>query len=163
MKVKLIACVALLSMGSQAVKAAPDEVEAQQLILNLYHDYAWVAVIGGQWKGNEISSEEKSTLENFFDPHIASLIDKDNKCRSKGEVCNLDFDPIYASQDPAIYDLKVGRVNKNKVKVTFKYPETHEVISIDYSVVKLGSGWRINDVCYSDGSCLSRILEGSAK
>ncbi|AXM21387.1 DUF3828 domain-containing protein [Xanthomonas oryzae pv. oryzae] len=132
----------------------------EQLIIKIYHDYAWVAVIGDQWKGEGISSQKLPVLQKYFDYRLAALLEKDNECNSRGgRTCNLDFDPIFASQDPAVYDLRVGNLKNNEsIDVEFKYPENHERILVKYVVVNSGSGWRVKDICYQHKSCLSTIL-----
>ncbi|WP_146775746.1 hypothetical protein [Xanthomonas oryzae] len=51
----------------------------EQLIIKIYHDYAWVAVIGDQWKGEGISSQKLPVLQKYFDYRLAALLEKDNE------------------------------------------------------------------------------------
>ncbi|RBK66545.1 hypothetical protein BRN46_22560 [Xanthomonas oryzae pv. oryzae] len=105
-------------------------------------------------------SQKLPVLQKYFDYRLAALLEKDNECNSRGgRTCNLDFDPIFASQDPAVYDLRVGNLKNNEsIDVEFKYPENHERILVKYVVVNSGSGWRVKDICYQHKSCLSTIL-----
>jgi hypothetical protein len=135
------------------------ETSPKQLVVQLYHDYAWVVVVGDQWRGRNVADEDVKTLDRYFAPTLVSLLDKDKKCRSGNGLCNLDFDPIYASQDPAIYALKVISVQgKDEIDVSFKYPETRENVVVKYIMSKAKDGWRIKDICYKDPPCLVETL-----
>jgi len=71
----------------------------------------------------------------------------------------LDFDPIYASQDPELKDLQISAIDRNgDVVVRFKYPSNGQKIIVKYKMKKISDGWRIADICYQNHQCLVQIL-----
>lgn len=95
-------------------------------------------------------------LKQYFDENLTALILRDRKCSEKGEICRLDFVPMWASQDPAAVDLTVEKTGKKDIiKVQFRYPSTNEKIELKYRVTKTPNGWRISDIAGKDWSLLA--------
>ncbi|MFC3471829.1 YbjP/YqhG family protein [Massilia oculi] len=95
---------------------------------------------------------------------------KDRQCAAKaGGICNLDFDPIFASQDPAAVDLSIRSMPNDIVAVEFTYPAHGERVKLEYRLAKNEGAWRIGDIRYpgmSDTSLkqlLARKLPDSGK
>jgi len=79
-------------------------------------------------------------------------------CREQThEICSLDFDPLFASQDPSgVYDLEAVRQGDH-VSVTFRQDADKKVL-VDFKVIATKDGWKIDDIRYPDGSQLSLLL-----
>ena len=95
-------------------------------------------------------------LKQYFDDNLTALILRDRKCSEKGEICRLDFVPIWAAQDPAAVDLSVEKTKKKDIiKVKFRYPSNNEKIELTYRVTKTLKGWRISEISGKDWSLLA--------
>ena len=152
------------------VAAAPRVSDEQIAIVgSLYKTFAWqVLSSASSVFGKPLTQQDSSILRRYFDQELASLLVKDNNCATKtGEICNLDFDPIFASQDPAAIDLTIRSTPKDIVAVEFTYPSSGEKVRLEYRMAREENGWRIDDIRYpgmSDASLkqlLARKLPGS--
>lgn len=146
-----VVCITLMIFGMQSIYADDTKNEAldsaEGTVKRLYRDYAWEAI---GLKGNYLLDQSKQELEKYFESSLANLIIEDNECRKRThDICHLDFNIIFASQDPAAVDLKITKANINgEVNVRFEYPSNREVVEIRYIFVKTKSGWRIHDIVY---------------
>lgn len=132
--------------------AAPRESDEQVAIVgSLYKTFAW-QVLSSSFNvfGKPLAQQASSVLRRYFDQELASLLVKDGHCAAKtGEICNLDFDPIFASQDPAAVDLTIRPMPKDIVAVEFTYPSSGEKVRLEYRMARRENGWRIDDIHYS--------------
>lgn len=138
-------------------KVAPDVA----IVARLYRDFAWEVVVA-EPRADEpgFIDQPARVLSKYLAPQLVRLLLADRACAAKREeICNLDFDPIWASQDPAATELKVRPGNKaGTVKVTFLYPGTAKPMDLLFELTQTPSGPRIRDVHYSDGRSLVTIL-----
>jgi hypothetical protein len=96
-------------------------------------------------------------LDKYFDKQLSSLIARDNLCKQRTqEICKLDFDPIYASQDPEIKNITYV-VDKDYVDVYLFYVGIKKPIKVIYSFNKETN--KINNILYQDGTSLQNILK----
>jgi len=113
-----------------------------------------------------LDKQSYEVLTKYFDEALSSLFVKNQQCmRKTGEVCSLDFDPIFASQDSAATDLTIKQTNGNTVQVQFIYPSNGQKINLEYKTVKTANGWRISDIVY-EGSpkfSLKQLLSGKQR
>lgn len=147
---RFVAAVLLLKLIKHPPASAPEG-----MVFQLYKEYAWEAVLTGGPDG--LMQQPREVLESYFDTNLASLILKDRACvKKRREICKLDFDPIWASQDPSAGDLNVEKTkNENIVKVQFRYPSTDERIELLYRLTKTSKGWRISDISSKQWSLLA--------
>jgi hypothetical protein len=145
----VIACLGLSLCWSSNTLAARPESEAK-VVARLYKDYAWQAFsTQSELFGDGLGGQSKAILEQYFTPDLAKLLVEDTACeiRTK-EMCNLDFDLLFDSQDPRITDLEVARLAPGRVRVQFIDPVTSETTRIDYQLIMVGGKWRITDILY---------------
>lgn len=137
---------ALLSIGP--VQAAQRSSTA--LVRDLYRTYAWQAISASDARfGKPLSQENETVLRRYFTPELTSLLLADQRCvASTREVCNLGFDPMFASQDPAASDLAIRPTGSQTVMVEFTYPSNGEKVTLEYRMVRRGDQWRIGDIQY---------------
>jgi hypothetical protein len=130
--------------------AAQSESESK-VVARLYKDYAWQAFsTQSELFGESLPSLSKAALEKYFAPDLAKLLAEDTACGIRTrELCNLDFDLLFDSQDPRITDLEVARLSPGKVRVQFKDPVTDETTRIEYKLITVRGKWRITDIIYS--------------
>ena len=138
------------------------------IVVKLYKDFAWEGIFSSSEKyhqilGFSLAAQNKPVLEKYFDSALSSLLVKDADCNrvAQGEVCNLNFDPIFASQDPAVSGLIVKSAGNDFVEVQYTYPSDGSVIRLKYKLSKTPKGWRIMDIIYPsmNNTSLKKILE----
>jgi hypothetical protein len=155
-------CVFLLIAGVALAARAKEQVSPQvAIVARMYRDFAWEAVVVDP-RPNEPTFMDQSThvLARYLDPQLVRLVVADRACVARRrEICNLDFSPIWASQDPAATGLKVLPGNQSgTVDVLFIYPIDSKPIRLRYEIVDTQSGPRIRDIHYADGPSLLAIL-----
>jgi hypothetical protein len=134
----------------------------EDVVAWIYRDFAFDAIMAPYWKNASLIEQAREILLLYFTEEIASLILKDRQCvKETHEICKLDFDPIFASQDPGAMDLQILPADKsNTVRVQFLYPGNGEKISLSYEIEKTNRGWRIRDIIYSNTRSLRKLLSG---
>ena len=132
----------------------------EDVVAWVYRDFAFTVVMSTYWENASLVDQSKETLLLYFTDELASLIIKDRQCMEETNmICNLDFNPIFASQDPGATDLKVAPADEsNTVRVQFRYPGGGKTIRVSYEVEKTRRGWRIKDIIYSGSHSLRKIL-----
>ncbi len=132
----------------------------EDVVAWVYRDFAFDAIMLPYWKNASLIEQPRKTLLLYFTEELALLILKDRQCvKETHEICKLDFDPIFVSQDPGVIDLQISPADKsNTVRVQFRYPGNGEKIGLAYQVEKTTRGWRIRDIIYSDGRSLRKLL-----
>lgn len=135
----------------------------EDVVAWLYRDFSWVAVMGDQyWKNDSLIEQPRQILALYFSDELVSLIMKDREyVKETHELGNLNFDPIFASQDPSADDLKISSVDKSDmVHVQYVCPYNQKQIKLDFKVERTTHGWRISDIVYENGVSLKKILRG---
>ncbi len=137
---------------------------AAEVVAHLYRDHAWEAMASSSGPndkgfGAPIAQASRQVLEQYFEKHLVDLLERDARCEDKheGEVCNLDFNILFSSQDPAATDLTVEAISQDHVMVSFTYPSNSEKIRIEYVTVEAPGGWKIKDVIFHNRNDLSLV------
>ena len=124
---------------------------SRQIVAQLYKDFAWQAILSENNDFILLQDENKNVLEKYFSSELTELIIKDARCRGKsGEICSLDFDLLFDSQDSAAYDLKINASKEGTVEVNFIYPPNNKKINLLFYLQETSRGWRIVDIIYKD-------------
>jgi hypothetical protein len=134
---------ALIFAGTSATLAAADEPDPVQVVAQLYRDFAWEAVVDSpDWDDHRLLEQPRAVLERYFDPRLAALIVRDRECVARTqEICELDFSPIWASQDPGASEMKiVPGPSPDLVTVRFRYPGDGTRIELSYRMTKTREG-----------------------
>jgi len=151
-----ISILALFSIARAAIVSKP-----VQIVTELYHDFAWEAIIvEPKMASDNLLDQPRQVLDKYFDTSLTQLILKDRECAKKThEICNLDFSPIWASQDWGAFDLKITEGKRpNTVNVNFTYPGDQSEIKLIYLMLNTNHGWRITDIQYEKGASLRSVL-----
>lgn len=93
-------------------------------------------------------SAPAAVLQRFFDAPLIKAILADRACeaRVRGE-CNLDFDPMWDSQDPGGVSVQVVPTrNAMVVQARLHYPYDNETRVVTYRMRNTPSGLRIADM-----------------
>lgn len=148
---RLFAALSLILFCMSTATAAPRVADERVAVVgNLYKAFAWQALSSSDDVfGKPLTEQEGAVLLRYFDRELTSLLVDDHRCAvTTGELCNLDFDPIFASQDSAATDLSIRSLANNTVAVEFTYPSSGEKIRLEYRLTKNENGWRIGDILY---------------
>lgn len=144
------------------VHAESDAISARAVVQKLYQDYAWVVLIDDTGLVGLVDQPE-TELSKYFTSSLSSLISKDHKCAEETkDICNLDFDPIYDSQDPdGAHQLRIEPMNSGSlVRVVFLRQWSSPVIAeLRYKMVRTPAGWRIDDIYYNSHESIRAILQ----
>lgn len=130
-------------------------------VATMYRTFAWEALSNDtDLFGNGLAQQPVRTLTQYFEPVLAKMIADDATCQRRTQAfCKIDFDILFASQDPRIVDLSIAAGRANTVEVKFKDPVTDKETLIVYSVARGTNGWRIYDVAYeNDGQRTLRMV-----
>jgi hypothetical protein len=157
---RLVFVCMFLMLGSVAYAASSGD-RPEDTVARMYKDFAWEAVIDEpRWDGEQLIEQPEPILRRYFDDRLTALILRDRACVAKShEICRLNFDPIWASQDPGATELKVfPATSSNIVQVQFRYPGDKARIKLSYRMMRTARGWRIADIEYPSSRSLSMIL-----
>ena len=153
---------AALAIGWAGTALAAKADNEAAVVAKLYKDFAWQAVASqADLFGEDLSHQNKATLEKYFAPALARLLVKDAACQTRSQgICNLDFDLLFDSQDPRVTDLDVKTTAPGRVAVTYKDPVDDKTTRIDFEVTRVGGIWKITDIVYrsSDNVSLKQVL-----
>jgi len=109
-----------------------------------------------------ISFTDKKQMERYFTPELIGLFLKDADCvKRTHEVCGLEGDPIYDSQDSGDEEIPVTIAPHSPLphpsfEVTFVDLGRKETLI--YELLKTKKGWRVSNIVYPDGGTLKKIL-----
>jgi hypothetical protein len=145
----LIGAAAVVAGWCDAAPAARTDGEAA-VVAKLYKDFAWQAVASqADLFGDDLSHQNKGTLEKYFAPELADLLVKDAACQVRYQgICNLDFDLLFDSQDPRVTDLDVETTSPGHVSIVYKDPVDDRKTRIDFDMARVAGNWKIKDVIY---------------
>ncbi|MBC3875423.1 DUF3828 domain-containing protein [Undibacterium flavidum] len=130
-----------------------------------YKEYAWIVVFGVDSTSKSLISlnqESLVKLRRIFTDELALAIFNDAQCaRKTKEVCALDFDILFDSQDPDARDLTIRSKTKQLVEVCFIEQTTKrrclEFVGVSGNGKK---GEQIYDIKYDQtGRTLRKILK----
>lgn len=149
LNLRTLLCIAALGTTFTAAAEQSPSPDAVSVVAQLYRDFAWEVVM------EEPATPEKSLLEQprevltkYFDDNLTALLLKDRACVNKtGELCNLDYSPLWSAQDPGAAQLKV--LNSSRpgiVVVKFRQLAEKKNVELSYRMTKTKLGWRISDI-----------------
>jgi len=97
-------------------------------------------------------------LNDFFVQDLASAIKADSDCaNTSGEICAIDFDILFDSQDSEASDLVFNKQSRDRVEVCFKNGSAGKACVIHVGCVE-NSAHKIFDLIYQDGRSLRQLL-----
>lgn len=133
--------------------AAPEEIveTPESLIRTLYDNHRPQFEQG-------LDLADRAVLTRYFSPALTELFVREAACRERTkEVCNLDFDPIFAAQDfdRQQVDLSIEQLSPRRFQVTYTNMERRTQI---YEVLPGSDGVRIDDIVYPEAGSLKALL-----
>jgi hypothetical protein len=157
-RIRLLSIVVFLTFAAARSGPAgePRSDTPEALIASLYEHHQ-------PGRGREVDACDRAAISKYCDAGLADLFQKDCDCSKKsGEVCNLDWDPFYDSQDFGKEDPhpRVRRLDRSdafEVAIT-NLGET----KLTYEMTKTRAGWRIANIRTAKWD-LREVLSGKAK
>jgi len=143
----LIAIVFFAFAASLAAPAAADD-EAQRFVASIYARY-------GAPDSPGVVLDSREALEKYFVPDLAATIDADSIAAEREDrPPALDGDPFVDAQE---WDIKnvaivVRDDTPEKAVAIVSFFNAGEPRQIELNLVKLESGWRIDDIHWRDGT-----------
>ncbi len=129
--------------------------ESRGVVYRLYKEFGWVAYFSSNKDseshlGGSILQQPRPVLSQYFDDELTELMMKEEACETTnvGELCNLEFDLLFGSQDTAATDLTITQKGASRTLVSYTYPSDQSKMQIEYQLRKVGAGWKISDVVY---------------
>jgi hypothetical protein len=152
-------CIFTLNVAiAQAQSAATGAVAA---VVKLYRDFAWEAVSDDPGLSQlDLFGRSQAEMARYLDSKLIALVMEDRACsrRTQG-VCNLDFSPIWDSQDPVGTTVKIKPTSdSNVVAVTLSFRDQNPKSELQYVMTKSPAGWRVRDIRYNSHKSLVQIL-----
>src|SRR5580765_2930631 len=137
--------------------AAAQTLTPDALVTDLYKIHAQDSKTG---KDRVINGRSRRYLDKYFDKTLADLIWKDLTTHTD-DVGVIDFDVLYATQDPNIKNLVVGapKIIGAKATVIVRFTNSGVKETLNYQLVKRNTEWKIADIKYRDGSLLGFFKE----
>lgn len=116
------------------------------VVERLYQDYSWEAGPGIS-KRTPFLNEKSGVLTKYLTKSLSRLLLEDRKCAERTrEICQLDFSPMWNSQDPEGAKFRVVGIAQDKaIAVSIVYPG-QRTATLVLDVVQTEDGWRINDI-----------------
>jgi hypothetical protein len=119
----------LLRLGLLAVALLPQRLSAQthaiDLVEQLYAAYAWETNDVETTKHTPLFSAEAPVMARYLDAPLLKAALRDRACEEKAQgICNLDFEPMWDSQDPGAATVEVvptGDVTVVQARIHYPY------------------------------------------
>jgi hypothetical protein len=150
---------ALIPFGPASASDYRDGITA--LLSGLYQRYAWVVVFSsGPAAGSvPLARASRKELSEVFAPDLAWAIWNDAQCAEKrGEICVLDFDVLFDSQDPSARDLVI-QTDKRTTEAQVCFKDVADARRcLTFTGVTIHGETRIADIRYPRGQSLRQLL-----
>lgn len=141
------------------IPAAQSGSDAPAAVAKLYQEFAAEAVIDTQdYSIQGLFGRPKAALARYLDDRLVALVLADRACSARTqEVCNLDFSPMWDSQDPVGTAIKISALDASRVLVELHGPNQRDR-RLTYRMVKTAAGWRVHDIEYDSHESLATML-----
>lgn len=157
----IIGAVAILLQMSVAAAPGADTTRLSKLVSEVYARYAWVAMfsVNPPPSAAPLAQAKSAELQATFVPDLANAIWDDAQCAKKrGEICTLDFDILFDSQDPSASDLTVeSNANGSEVLACFKIVDGARKC-LTFVGADIRGVTRVADVIYPGQRSLRQLL-----
>lgn len=141
-------------------RALPAQGTALDLVKRLYAAYAWETNDAETAKHTPLFSEPAPVLARYFDAPLVRAVLQNRACQKRtGDICNLDFVPIWDSQDPGGVTVDVVPTRDSMiVQAHIHYQSDYGTRVVTYHLRKTSAGWRITDIAGAEWPSLLRLL-----
>lgn len=133
-------------------------------VIRLYRDYSWEAAFDfTDAHAIPFQAQSREVLSRYLTPKLVSLILRDRESAAKtGTVGNLDFSPLWDSQDPVGASVQIRQESPNRVVVLLSDCGERPHRELTYHLIQTKQGWRIADIGFgSEHPSLLELLSPS--
>jgi ABC-type transporter MlaC component len=112
---------------------------------------------------------DANARKRFLSKRLQAALAAMDKRTPKGEISDLDFDPVSSSQDPSVQDLKISTESADAkqavVVADFRSHQNAERTVLRYSLTREEGGWKVDDIASQgkDAWQVSKIIAGQAQ
>jgi hypothetical protein len=148
---------AVIALQVHPLRSQPDSAKAA--VERLYHDEAWVTTERLP-KGIDVFSASPEVMATYLDTSLVRAILVDRACQRRvGGECNLDFDPVWDSQDPSGSTVRVAATpSPLVVRASIHHVYRDRTTVVTYRMRHTPAGWRIADMGGRGWPSLLRLL-----
>ena len=166
MSVRVALVVTLLSVAPSAIvprvaaqATTTARPSAAEFITRLYADYQWETKDDDLAKRAPLFSAPTPLLRRYLDTDLVRAVLRDRACQKRVEgECNLEFEPMWASQDPGGATVRVVATRDPGVVQALVRYAGDRTVTITYRLRWTTAGWRIADIGNPDvPSLLARL------
>jgi hypothetical protein len=142
-------------------RVAPAQTRAADAIRQLYASYAWETNDQQATKRTPLFAETPAIMGRYLEGSLIRAVLKDRACEEQVQgICNLDFEPMWDSQDPGGATVEVQATqDPTVVRARILYPSSHETRVITYRMRKVAGEWRVADMAGAKWPSLRRLLQ----
>lgn len=158
----LFVLIALNGANAQPHDQQTKHSSLENLVTYVYKEYAWTIIFAPPKDSSSVlllHQERLNKLREFFVDDLALAIFNDTQCVNKTrEICLLDFDILFDSQDPDARDLLIRSKAPQIVEVCFS-DQTGQKKCVELLGTLGKSGVRIRDIRYDYGRSIRTVLK----
>ena len=163
---RLVAMAAALLVGAGAVQSSDARPPTAAAASGAARAQSPAAVIRSLYRlhnkgyGPVFDRKGRKHVARYFDRPLADLLWKNILGPPSGEVGNLDFDPLFFTQDLQLTDLRIGapKIERNKAHSVVTFKNYGRKTAITFLLRRTNAGWKISDLDYGNGERLVKIL-----
>lgn len=136
------------------------------VVSDLYGRYAWVAVFSTKPPPDAVPLAQASRKElgSIFVPELAQAIWEDAQCAQKlHEICTVDFDLLFDSQDPSASDLTVQAGERGTTALACFKDAAGVRRCLTFVGAVVGGSTKVMDIVYPDQRSLRALLRVAKK
>jgi len=143
----------------------PSKASAHAVIARLYAEYAWETKDDSTGKKEPLFSARRAVMARYLDTALIGAVLADRACQARtGGECNLDFVPIWDSQDPGGVTVHVvATKSPSVVQARLYYPYQKETRVVTYRMRQTSAGWRVADMSGAAWPSLLQLLRRPVK
>lgn len=136
------------------------QVNAVDVVRQMYAAYAWETDDQQVTKHTPLFAERSDVMARYLDGPLLHAVQKDRACQKRTQaICNLDFEPMWDSQDPGGATVAVEPTHAPAVvRARVAYPD-HETRVITYRMRKVAGAWRVADMAGAKWPSLLHVLQ----
>ena len=146
--------------------SGPEKTALLTVVSDLYGRYAWVAVFSTKPPPDAVplAQASRNELGSIFVPELAQAIWDDAQCaQRRHEICTVDFDLLFDSQDPSASDLTVQADERGTTVLACFKDGVGVRRCLTFVGAGVGGSTKVADIVYPDQRSLRALLRVAKK
>jgi hypothetical protein len=147
------------AISDDPAPAQPPRETAAEAVTRLYRAYAWETNPATDNR-QTLFGESADVMRRYLDSALVQAVLADRACQRRTEgICNLDFVPLWNSQDPGSTTWAVRATrDSTRVEAHIRYPDQPAPTVITYRLRRTRDGWRVVDLSTTAWPSLLALL-----